>query len=270
MSTMKKLIPVIVLSCMGLIFIPLYGQEEPSFMYHDKKEEGKSDSIYTGLLIAYGELYEPPFLVEMRDDTVWVNDLNILPSEKIWHEEYPEIEVSETRKQQYAIKDSVFHDFLKFHRLWGETDAPKMTKDKYKDNPLISKIFFGYRDTVITSITIEWLDGKKEGMSISELRSPDGKIIPYPRPTHEELMEDRRTSMETMKSELRRGYLVVESCGFGTFRRPGKETDIFLEALRNVAREEIPTEQAREQYKHILPGVRMFWKEFDLKRDTWK
>lgn len=270
MSTMKKLIPVIVLSCMGMIFIPLYGQEEPSFMYHDKKEEGESDSIYTGLLIAYGELHEPPFLVEMRDDTVWINDMPINPYIKIWHEETPIIEVSEVRKQQIAVRDSLYMDYVRYHNAHGEPEATNLIQEKYQDHPLIADIEFQKRDKLISNIHIEWTDGYTNNLRVSEIRSTEGFILPEPYQTQEEKINERRLMMETTKSQLKKDYLVITSYGAGSFRRPGVDSNQLITILQEIANDEMTREQAKEQYPGILPSFYTFWKEFDIKKETWK
>jgi len=271
MLTIRKLlIASLVLGSCGLGFA-LYGQENDTKMYLEPKGKGEgekeADSIYTGKVIAYGELLSAPYYVEFRNDTVWINDIPIIPPIRTFEEEQPNIIVSETRKLQQEISKQCFSDYMKDVEKLGVDGAKNMILNKYLADSLVEQIEF-YPSS--TGITIKFTDGfETHSGFFGEIRT-DGKLVDYNRvATEEELIEVRKVELDMIRTQLSKGFLKIFGYCYGLDIQPGRAQGV-INTLESIARGEQTYEQIYANDRTLLPSPRTFWKEFELKKDSWK
>jgi hypothetical protein len=274
MWTSKRFVLVMLITCATLFAVSVHAQEQFIPMYPVPKDEGAQgiEPIYTGVVIAYGETIDPPYYVEFRNDTVWVNNIPVEPTIKTWEEEPIEIVVSEVRRREYALVDSIGSDYIRFHDNYGEKRAMDMILEKYMPDTLTEKIEFHRPRKHMSSIFIKFGDGYSTYVSFSEMRTPNGKMAPPLRETTlEEQIATRKRKAGAIKSQLKRGFLIIFSLGYEAHIHPGREQHRLLDALERIATGETTPEQVWVEYPSLLPTrSTSFWKEFEQKKATWK
>jgi hypothetical protein len=273
MWSLKTIVGILIIFCVCTMTFSLRAQEEPAYMYSGEKAEQVesdstlSDTIYTGKVIAYGELLKPPYILEFKDDIVWVNNIPIFPLIRTFQEEQPEILETETRKRQRELSKQCFSEYMDGLKRHGVDVAKNMILNKYSSDSLIEKIEFYPRST---GITIKFADGYETHTGFFGEISPDGIAADYNRiATEEELIDIRKVEFDMIKSQLSRGFLKIFGYSYILDINPQRALEI-LNTLRSIARGEQTYEQVHARDQSLLPSPRNFWKEFDQKKDSWK
>jgi hypothetical protein len=269
----KPMVGMLVVLCVGMMAFSVQAQEEPAYMY--LKEQPKpaesdstlSDTIYTGKVIVYGEMLQPPYIVEFKKDTLWVNNIPVNPTITPWHEEPPK------RTWTGEISDSCFADYYSFRPHHTLQETKRMILEKYMANPLVDSIIFQPDHGEFTAILFQFTNGWKGGIEVHKL-GPDGKFLPSAmdvrRLSPEQKAAMREGEGKWARSELRKGSLVVFSRVFYTAKSSGMDMNLFVDCLRRIAIGQISVEQAKVEYPKLLPDADSFWEEFEHNEDTWK
>ena len=257
--------------CSLVVITELFAQEEPTPMYlDDKGGEGEVDTIYTGLAIIYGEKVDPPYYVEFKNDTAWVNCIPVYPMIKTYYEEPLILHESEFRNEQRELSKSIVEEYVENHNNLGEEQAIGIIKEKYESNALISQIEFEKRDNTVSCIRIEYTDGNMSNMGLSEWRSQDGKILSEPVPMMENRSEGAKRYAQLIAKSLKKGAFHIIGFGYEMVGQPGDDQMALYGYLEDIAAGTITREQAIKERQNALFRYDAFWKEFELKKESWK
>jgi hypothetical protein len=277
----KTMVGMLILFCVGMIAFSVQAQEEPVPMYLEKEggegvAKGEVDTIYTGLAIIYGERIDPPYYAEFRHDTAWINNIPIFPPIKIYYEQPPKVHMSELRQEQRDVWMEMQRDFIAYKDAYGEDGAAEMILDKYRRDPLVAEIEFKrlFPNDSISDIDIRFSDGYLHSIVLPLERSKDGKLLISPGSlrsveTTEEVREGARHYLKQKAAFLKNGAFIVIGFGYEITSSPDKYQENLYRYLEAVARGEISKEQAMMGNPTSLLYNHVFWKEFDLKKDSW-
>jgi hypothetical protein len=271
----KMIVGMLVVLCIGMMTFSVQAQEEPTPMYLQKKGgegEGDIDTIYTGKMILYGERVDPPYYIQVRNDTVWINNIPVYPTVKTYSEEPVAVQESELRRIQLALQWDIVRDYINYNNTLGEEYAIRKIRQQYLSDTLITNIDFQRRDKKLCMIQIEFADGYICNAGLPEWRSRDGKILSPARPTEtEEERENRMRKYARSKASLLRGgaFKVIGFC-YESTGRPGVDQERLYRYLEDVATGKITKEQAIIENPCFLFNLDQFWKEFELKKDSWR
>jgi hypothetical protein len=273
MWTSKRVLLVLLIALAIPFAIELKAQEEPAYMYLEPKDKGEEgvERIYTGVVIAYGERIDPPYYVEFKNDTVWINNIPVIPAVRPWHKEQPEVVVTDEDRRRHTLGKSIINDFITYNNTYGEERAISMILEKYLPDTTISEIEFRRKREYVSTIRLKYSDGYLSRLTFSDMRLTDGTIVSFTRKIpSQEILKEREIQATIIRSQLKRGFLRIFGLGYGASIHPGDKKDKLLNALEKIAMGEIVVEQFRESNRGVLPVSPNFWEEFEKKKHTWK
>jgi len=276
MLPLKRLVALLIIFLVSSMALCVYAQEPPAYMYlkeQPKKAESDStfsDTIYTGTVILYGELVPPPYIVEFKNDTAWINHIPFNPPIQIWTE--PKQEVPESYRGRSELEHRLYQDFIHLLESHDEAIACTLLVHRYLPDTSISRISFGNNKRYIPSVHLVFTDGHVANLTAAAEKLPSGKIqfLSQPAPK-EDMIEARRQWAGTLSRHLVQGRLDILSACIGLSFISIKEQQIFLDALRRIARGETTVANLSREEKHLLPHEgSCFWKEFQVQKDKWR
>jgi len=275
MFPLKRVIGPLIFIWVGMMTLCLRAQEKPAYMYLGEEAKSgesqlESDTIYTGKVILYGELIPPPYIVEFKNDTAWINNIPFDPPIRIWTE--PPHEVPESYRRESELKRRLYQDFLHLLESHDEAIACTLLVHRYLPDTLISRISFGKRGDYIPNVHVEFSTGHVSNITDRGRKGSDGKIcFELFGVSQEEIVEGRRREADRLRTELRLADLKIISNGYYKLVTSNTEQEILLGALRQIARGEAAFEEIDQERPHLLPPRSVpFWREFDLRKETWK
>jgi hypothetical protein len=153
------------------IFSPLlFSQENMPFMFY-KGDEKDSNTVLidTGYVVINGVLFRPPFVMELKNDTIWVNQVAAFPALPYTkgpvqsHPLYPPLVKLDSSQKKLAA--DIKSKYKEYNEEFGEDKAKEMIISEYKSNPLLSSITL-YEDEGIISYTLIFQNGTEIGVTV--------------------------------------------------------------------------------------------------------
>ena len=256
-----------------VLCMSLFAQEELTPMYlDDKGGELEGETIYTGKVIAYGELLEPPYIVKFERDTMWINGISVEPRIKTFVEEPQVFVISAYDSMKFVRDTSIVHDFKQFIPLYGDSKTMELLREKYLPDTIVSDIDYDLEGQYVSTVRITYTDGTKCNYTGFGDRDKDGNFVFHHRGhfTEEESIRSRNRYFRGIKDDIRQDYLIIFGYTGKTFVPPGDEQTLILETLYRIAKGEISIEEVKAEYPNKAPfRHKYFWKEFELKKDSW-
>ena len=201
MSTQKMICRILVIFCVCTAIISLYAQEETTPMYlDDKGGELEGETIYTGKVIAYGELLEPPYIVELKNDTIWINEVPYSPVKQKGSQKWDKQGEDESWVHKHNLMQELNNKYEEYTIEHGEDSAKTIIKADYKDHPLISELELSESGQ---SLIVEFEDGKQIFLDLSPIEE---KSI-----GSKEKTELRRSQVEKLRKRLKENMMVIFS-----------------------------------------------------------
>ena len=240
----KRVMAVLVLGI--FLFVPfcVNSQEEAPgvFRTQEEMEQAEEEGINSGWVVAYGVLLKRPYLVEFRDDTVWINDQQFSPRRKPAGWKRPELTIDEFTKRKFFAMDSLEKKFNQYRKEYGDNKAKEMILEEYKNHDVIIKVEFGPERF---SGHIYLSDGWHEGFSWEPF-----EIEP---PTEEEILEKRLREVDGTKSYLRNKGMIIFSYKLPISFIPEDIAKELVKVIENLKAEKIKPDAGEKQLQQRIP-----------------
>jgi len=145
-----------ILVCSAVLYVSIISQERRSTVL----KETQGDGIESGVVIAFGNIVEPPYLITPVDGKILINGIIFSPREQDPSIQRENIQVSEAQMRRYELFQSIPIKYLEIYKREGKVKANEEILTFLKDNPLIEEIGFKEEYLVIqfTDSHIEWID----------------------------------------------------------------------------------------------------------------
>ena len=219
-------------------------EEAPGvFRTQEEMEQPEEEGINSGWVVAYGVLLQRPYLVEFRDDTIWINDQQFNPSRKPPGWKRPELTIDEFTKRKYYASDSLVNKFYSYKDEYGIEKAKEMILEEYKNHDVITKVRFG---TQRFTMHMYFSDGMHEGFSWEPF-----EIEP---PTEEEILEKRLREVDGTKSYLRNNKgMIIFSYDLPVSFLQKDTAENIAKIIMSVKSEKISKEVGENKLQNIIP-----------------
>jgi hypothetical protein len=243
-----------------LVFIfspPLFSQEKTPFMFYEVDEKDSTTALIdTGYVVINGVLLCPPLYMELKNDTIWVNQVAAFPALPYTkgpvqsHPLYPPL-VKLDSLQKKLVAD-IKSKYKEYNEEFGENKAKEMIISEFKSNPLLSSIIL-YEDEAGISYTLTLLDGRTIGVTVKlDMSKLKQQVL---------LTGIRAIPPDTIKAQNKR-WVELQFHGFQKMLSRGAmlllargsiggaDAKGVIETAVKLKREEISQQEAMEELRH--------------------
>ena len=131
-----------------MISLEVSAQEEP-YMYYKESDKGDSAVVIdTGYVVINGVLLRPPFYMELKNDTIWINNVAASPAMPypgpVWsHPLCPRFSLQDKLdSSQKKLVSDMKSKYKEYNKEFGEKKAQEMIISEYQAHSLISSLIF--------------------------------------------------------------------------------------------------------------------------------
>ena len=131
-----------------MIALEVSAQEE-SYMYYKESDKGDSAVVIdTGYVVINGVLLRPPFYMELKNDTIWINGVAADPALPYTgpiqsHPLYPRLSFQhKLDSSQKELMSEIEDKYKKYNEEYGEARAQEMILSEYQSHTLLSSLTF--------------------------------------------------------------------------------------------------------------------------------
>ena len=209
-------------------------------------EIAEEAGINTGWVVAYGVLLKRPYLVEFRDDTVWINDVQYEPRKKNPAIKPKEVKPpSELYLQKVKLRREIEDTFNVYWKTYGWEEGHQMILDKYLDHPLISSLEYTESGK---SVWITYSDGDRRNQGLREVIWEHYGPVSSP----EDRMAVRRNEVNLVKSWLQGSSMLVFGHGGAVNVFPAEDAHRIMNIASQIKKGERATDDGKQQLIKII------------------
>jgi hypothetical protein len=162
-------------------------------------KETEDGGIMTGLVIAYGEILEPPYVFEIKNDTLYINDIPYTPRKADPNKPKPirRTEFTEWETRKYNFESKLIGEYKENIRKMSVEEANKIIYEGFKNSDMIAKAELSPKGG---TLKIRFIDERNEiRINLASFVAAIG----YTPPTREQILEG---SAAVVKSSLEGDY----------------------------------------------------------------
>ena len=222
-------------------------EEAPGvFRTQEELEQAEEEGINSGWVVAYGVLLQRPYLVEFRDDTVWINDVQYEPRKK-----NPAIKPKEVKppneidQKKEDLRHEIFVKFYDYKKSYGFNKAYRMVVDEFKEDSLISSLELsesGY------TMFINYIDEDRKAFPTkAAMIDYDGYVL-----TEEDRITIRRNEVNFVKSRLKRKEMFIFGYGGAEICLGADDAKEILTVVKQVKEGKTSHEDGKNQLSDII------------------
>jgi len=234
-------------------FLTFAQDKTPYMFYKVDEKDSTTATIDTGYVVVNGVLLRPPLYMELKNDTIWINQVAAFPAL-----DYPEdfrsnllypspVKLDSSQKQLVADIKSKYKEY---DEEFGEDKAKEMIISEYKSNPLLSSITL-YEDEGIISFTVAFLNDTHIGVTVKLDMSKVKEVVSsYPGTVPPDTIKARNRQwveqqFHGFQKDFRRGAMLFLARGSIS----GADPKGVLETVAKMKRGEISQKEGIEQLR---------------------
>jgi hypothetical protein len=239
MKTTKLLIPLVLL----LLLWSLQAAAQEKNQVRIVEEKKDPNVVSTVLVIAYGKILDPPYIFEIKNDTLFINDIPYTPRKADPNKPKPEwmTELTESKKRKYDFHQKLIDEYRENIRKMSVEEANRIIYEGFKKSDMIAKVELSPKGG---SLKVQYKDDpivRRIDLASFVL------AIGYTPPTREQILEG---SAAVVKSSLEGDY--TECFGYNyDIGIPSTESKNLMKAINYFQSGEIDEESARKEIQKV-------------------